>query len=139
MITVEISGVKETQRFFGSMVDVDDIRQVLIEGGFEIEGSAKDLCPVDTGRLRASISTNWDGSGMFHGRVRSPAKASDGVNMPHKTSGDIAVVRVGTNVEYAPFVEYGTRRMSPRMFLTQAFYHHIDSILNRVQQIIKEN
>lgn len=46
--------------------------------GQEAEGYAKDECPVDTGRLRNSIS--------------------------HEVQEDD--VYIGTNVEYAPYVEY---------------------------------
>ena len=49
----------------------------------EIEAEAKRRCPVDTGRLRSSINP----------KVKSPTEGS-----------------VGTNVEYAKYVEYGTRR-----------------------------
>ena len=49
-----------------------------------MEDEAKRLCPVDTGRLQDSIATTIDDSG--------------------KT----IIGRVGTDVEYAVFVEYGT-------------------------------
>lgn len=49
--------------------------------GQECEGYAKDDCPVDTGRLRNSIS--------------------------HKVIDNENAVYIGTNVEYAPYVEYG--------------------------------
>ena len=57
---------------------------------------AKRLAPVDTGRLRSSIVNELgrDGRGL--------------------------VARVGTNVEYAPYLELGTRRMSARPFLRPA-------------------
>lgn len=61
-----------------------------------VHNRAKQLCPVDTGRLRSSISWRID-------RV-----------------GGQAVGVVGTNVNYAPFVELGTRRMSARPFLRPA-------------------
>ena len=48
--------------------------------GMEAEGYAKDLCPVDTGNLRNSIT--------------------------HAVEGKSAII--GTNVEYAPYVELGT-------------------------------
>lgn len=54
-------------------------RQVLIEWGITAEGYASDYCPVDTGRLRASISYDTDDDTMY----------------------------LGTNVEYAPYVELG--------------------------------
>lgn len=52
--------------------------------GLLVEGDAKRLCPVDTGRLRSSITTE-----IKYGR-----------NNP--------IASVGTNVEYAPYVEFGT-------------------------------
>lgn len=57
---------------------------------------SKRLCPVDTGRLRSSIASEMGGD-------------SQGM-----------VARVGTNVEYARHVEFGTRRMRPRSFLRAA-------------------
>lgn len=58
---------------------------------------------VDTGRLRASISSNWTGSGMAKGKVKSPAEADDGVGQPTKELTGV----VGTNVEYARRLELG--------------------------------
>lgn len=61
-----------------------------------VDRSAKDRCPVDTGRLRSSI--NWrmarDGRGLL------------GI--------------VGTNVTYAPYVEFGTSRAGAQPFLRPA-------------------
>lgn len=54
----------------------------LVECGMVAEGYAKKLCPVDTGRLRNSITFNVDESESS--------------------------VSIGTNVEYGPYVELGT-------------------------------
>ena len=59
-----------------------------------VEAEAKILCPVDTGKLRASITPvieSW------------------------------AAGYVGTNTHYAPYVEYGTRKMDAQPFLEPAF------------------
>jgi HK97 gp10 family phage protein len=59
-----------------------------------VEAEAKKLCPVDTGKLRASITPvieSW------------------------------AAGYVGTNTEYAPYVEYGTRKTDAQPFLEPAF------------------
>ncbi len=59
-----------------------------------VEAEAKKLCPVDTGKLRASITPvieSW------------------------------AAGYVGTNTNYAPYVEYGTRKMDAQPFLEPAF------------------
>lgn len=64
--------------------------------GLAAEGYAKRLCPVDTGRLRNSIT-----------HVVSSNK-----------------VYIGTNVEYGPFVELGTSRKKARPFLRPAAQDH---------------
>ena len=54
--------------------------------GLQAEGYAKDLCPVDTGALRNSIS--------------------------HKVVDSEPAAYIGTNMEHAPYVEFGTGRYS---------------------------
>lgn len=49
-----------------------------------LEGEAKRLCPVDTGRLRNSITHTVDKSKTAY------------------------IITIGTNVEYAAYVEFGT-------------------------------
>lgn len=58
-----------------------------------IEETAKRAVPVDTGKLRASLQ----------GEMTGP------------TSG-----QVGTNIEYAPYVEFGTEKMGAQPYLTPA-------------------
>lgn len=62
----------------------------------KVSNQAKRLCPVDTGRLRSSITMDLgqDGDGLF--------------------------AMVGTNVNYAEFVEFGTRYTRPQPFLRPA-------------------
>lgn len=68
----------------------------LVRVGLRVQAAARALCPVDTGRLRSSIvmRRGRDGTGFY--------------------------VEVGTSVEYAPFVEFGTSRMRAQPFLTPA-------------------
>lgn len=70
----------------------------LEEIGLVAEGYAKRACPVDTGRLRNSIT--------------------------HVTLPDEKAVYIGTNVEYAPYVELGTRNQKPQPFLKPAAEDH---------------
>lgn len=55
--------------------------------GLQGEGYAKDLCPVDTGNLRNSIA--------------------------HQVQPDEQSVYIGSNVEYAAYVELGTGKYYP--------------------------
>lgn len=68
----------------------------LEEIGLVAEGYAKATCPVDTGRLRNSVTHLLKGYDCF----------------------------IGTNVEYAPYVEEGTSRMKGKHFLRKAATGH---------------
>lgn len=70
----------------------------LRRSGVRVQNRAKQLCPVDTGRLRSSIQ----------------------LVDPHQVSTDVLSVRVGTAVNYARYVEFGTRYMAARPYLRPA-------------------
>ena len=65
------------------------IERALEAIGLQAEGNVAMLAPVDTGRLRGSIT--------------------------HEVDGDTAYI--GTNVEYAPYVECGTSKTKAQPFL----------------------
>lgn len=74
------------------------IDRALEEIGLAAEGYAKRKCPVDTGNLRNSITHAVDSAGD--------------------------AVYVGTDVEYAPYVEMGTSRTAAQPFLRPAATEH---------------
>lgn len=73
-----------------------EIAKDLQRRALQVDRAAKRLCPVDTGRLRSSIANELgaDGQGLM--------------------------ASVGTNVEYAPYVELGTSNMAAQPFLLPA-------------------
>lgn len=83
------------------------IKAALEAVALTVERYAKEICPVDTGRLRNSIThVSGVGGGFVHGFTdNSGAEFSQ--NVGQSNSAD--VIYVGTNVEYAPYVELGTR------------------------------
>jgi hypothetical protein len=131
MITFQLTGV---QKAIDNMkLDREDVRQALAESGLKMEGDAKQICTdmgaVDSGRLRASISTALDGD--------SP-KGGDEVIPPSKDPLSIAVLRLGSSVEYSPYVVFGTKRMMGRDFLTPAVYNNLNDIIARIKSKIKQ-
>lgn len=60
----------------------ESVKGITVRAGYAMEREAKENAPVKDGRLRSSINTEVLNSGY--------------------------AVEVSTNVEYAPFVEYGT-------------------------------
>ena len=73
-----------------------------------MQKQARIITPVDTDRLRASITVK--NVGKFVSTFRS-------------LTGQSAMItyQVGTNVEYAKFVEFGTQRQRPQPYLRPAY------------------
>lgn len=90
-----LSGIRAAFQRYPDIV-APHLRDASMKSAFLIEGRAKQLSPVDTGRLRASIAT-------------SLGVANRGITSI-----------VSTNVFYAIFVHEGTRRMKGRPFMKQA-------------------
>ena len=84
--------------------------KILEEWGLIAEAYASDYCPVDTGRLRASISHDTDDDTMY----------------------------LGTNVEYAPYVELGTSRMDAQPYLRPAIENHMDEYKDIMNDVLSE-
>lgn len=85
------------------------LRKGLESIGLVAEGYAKRLCPVDTGRLRNSIT--------------------------HVVQGD--AVYIGTNVEYGPHVEMGTSKQRAQPFLKPAASKHGMEYSNIIKDAMK--
>ena len=77
--------------------------------GLTAEGHAKKETPVDTGRLRNSISHAADDEAAY----------------------------VGTNVEYAPYVELGARGRQGKHMLQRAASEHADEYKQIMEDALK--
>lgn len=75
------------------------------------EGYATMLAPVDTGRLKGSIS--------------------------HAINESEEMAIIGTNVEYAPYVEFGTSKMEAKPYLKPAIKNHISEYKDIAESYLK--
>jgi HK97 gp10 family phage protein len=73
----------------------------LVACALKVQGQAKLLTPVQTGRLRQSISYKTNISG--DGELKTDVIEGEAI--------------IGTNIFYAPFVELGTSRQKPKSYL----------------------
>lgn len=91
-LEVKIIGDEELKRAFREVPEVirKELGEAVMRAGYFLESKAKAEAPVNTGQLRGSITTQ----GAFF-------------------SGEDVTAKVGTNVKYAPFMEYGTRPHTP--------------------------
>ena len=79
----------------------DAIVRALEAIGIQAEGDVAELAPVDTGRLRDSIT--------------------------HEVDESEEAVYIGTNVEYAAYQEYGTSRMKAHPFLKPGIMNNLET------------
>lgn len=89
---------------------LEDAKERALEAiGLQVEGYAQLLAPVDTGRLRNSIT--------------------------HIVNGDSVVI--GTNVEYAVYQEFGTSKMKAQPYLKPAVMDHINEYKSIAERAMK--
>ena len=80
--------------------------KALTKAALVVEDQAVSLVPVDTGNLKNSIT--------------------------HQVKGDEA--RIGTNTDYGPYLEFGTRKMPAQPYLRPA----MDKNKNNIQKILAD-
>lgn len=108
-MAIDVEITDNTDAFLNALPEQIDAALTAI--GLTAESYAKELCPVDTGRLRNSITNVVE-------------------------LGENAVY-IGTNVEYAAYVELGTSRMGARPYLRPAAENHSTEYRTIAEQFLK--
>ena len=116
---------------------------ILFAWGEAAEGYAKELCPVDTGRLRNSITfatakTHDAGSSSYKG-IEGKGGTADPSDWALRGSPEQHSVYIGTNVEYAPEIEEQDmyHRSGRAHFLRDAVSTHGDEYKNTMETALK--
>jgi len=114
-IQTKITGDKEIARKISELAKKhpEALKDAIIKSVLVVEGKAKKAVPVLTGRLRSSITTE----------IKKAGQGYDG--------------RIGTNVFYAPYVEFGTKRMSAKPYLFPAMKESRSDIIGFLTRAIK--
>ena len=82
---------------------------VVAKTAHDIEADAKSFAPVDTGTLRNSISTTISNGGLS--------------------------AEIGPTVHYAPYLEYGTRRMPPQPYMGPAAERRAEPFVQAIEAL----
>lgn len=113
-MTIELQGLRRLRAKLGLLTKVEkkalqvEVRRALVN----IERGAKRRAPLRTGLLRRSYT--------------------------HRLDADKLGGRAGTNTFYAPFVEFGTRRMSAQPHLFPAFEEERPQFVQRAVRKIED-
>jgi HK97 gp10 family phage protein len=111
MSRVTISGISELASKLKSNCDLNDVKTVVKKNGAQLQQKAMQKCPVDTGTLKRSIG------------------------LEIKDSGFTAVVE--PTAHYAPYVEYGTRKMHAQPFVRPSLEEQKSIFKNDLNQLMK--
>jgi len=84
MATIRLQGIENLNNKLNNITAHSKVNEAMQQAVLLVHGQAKELCPVDTGNLRSSI----------HPKVIIQGNSITG--------------KVYTNVNYAPYVEFGT-------------------------------
>ena len=95
---------------------------------------ATDNSVVDTGRFRASLSYITPDKESGLNKPVSESKLEDALSGTAPKD----MVIVGSNVEYAPYLESGTARMSPRPTVGSAVLYYKDEYQEIAKETLKE-
>ena len=105
---LSVDWVRKTARNYPGIITKVTPR-FLEEAGVIVQGSAKRIAPVDSGNLKGSITRE-----KFHDRAE-----------------------VGTNVEYAEHVEYGTKHMTAQPYLRPAIDENRKGLLRKLAELMR--
>ena len=115
-ITIKVNGIPEAlaslKRY--QKRKKEQIKIELRIGAFKVEALAKDVVAVLTGRLKSSVTT--DDSDI-----------------------EVLIMRVGTNVFYGPYVEFGTKHMEARPYLFPAFFTYENEIVKAIGRVLRKD
>jgi len=111
MSAVKLEGFEEFQARLKKNVKLEDVKVVVQYHGSEMQTTAKEVCPVDTGDLKGSISLELTNNG-FSAEVE-----------PHQ--------------DYAAYVEYGTRYMSAQPYMRPAFIQQSARFKDDLKKLMK--
>lgn len=113
-ITYDISNLEK--RLNKLVNDIDEASKNTIKDNVpKIKDRAKDLCPVDSGALRGSITDKYQDELLYH-------------------SGEVY-----TDKDYAHIIEFGTRYRAPQPYMYPAYKEYEEFIMQYLIESINKS
>jgi HK97 gp10 family phage protein len=132
-----IKGMDKIQADIKKLGDTTKLKQVLLAGALKIESDAKLLIQHSSptgvtyrhGNVLHIASSPGEAPSTDTGRLVS--------SIQHWTSSDGLSIAVGSQVDYATYLEFGTRYMQPRPFLGPAIDMNRAEIIANIKKALK--
>lgn len=115
-VIVNVVGLEALKKVLKEKIEKvnGNVEKAVVKATLKVEADAKKKVPIDTGRLRSSISNKIE-------KIR-----------------DEITGKVGTNVVYAPYIEFGTGRMRPKPYLYPALQKNFKFIKDTIPGAVLE-
>lgn len=111
MSTIVWNGISELKAKLKDMSKMEAAKKIVKMNGAEMQQNAQRFAPVDTGQLKRSIMLDITDNGM--------------------------TARTEATVNYAAYVEYGTRYMAAQSYMRPAFNIQKATFINDLQNLTK--
>lgn len=108
---IEWKGMEKLEAAFEQKVKLEGAKKFLKLNGAELQKNAIEDAPYKTGFLKGSILLSIENQGM--------------------------IARVKALAHYAPYVEYGTRKMNARPFMRPAFNRQKQQLESDLRRLTK--
>lgn len=108
---MKITGVEALEKELKKFANLDDVKNVVKMNGAEMQKSAMKKAPVDTGALKRYIMLSIMDGGF--------------------------TVRVNSLMNYAPYVEYGTRYQTAQPFIRPSLKEQEIKFRNDLKRLMK--
>jgi len=131
-ISVDWIGLEDFAKKLANLADTTPIKKAVLAGALMVESDAKLSIAhgVHSGRVYGNhiASAPGEAPATDHGMLVN--------SIQHWTSSDGLSVEVGSKLDYAVDLEYGTKRMAARPFIDPAVEKNRAAIVERIQKSI---
>lgn len=138
-ISVSIEGEAELMARLGRLSEAAQgktLERALVAGALVIQNAAKIRAPYQTGNLKRSIHIGGHAD-LNPDKGDIVDKTGAPVPRPELGANTVAVY-VGTDVKYAPAVEYGTQTRRPKPYLRPAADENKDAVRKEVADAMRD-
>lgn len=110
-MSMEFKGLDKLEKRLKEKAEMTDVKEVMKANGAELQEEAMRRAPVDTGALKRSITLEIEDFGL--------------------------TARIGSTMEYAQYVELGTRFVTEQPFMKPAYFQQRHKLIKDLSKLME--